>query len=117
MKRFHSIRWRLQLWYGLLFAVLLAGFAITGYSFKSSVEVERMDDELALLAASVNRTGRAPPPPVGSGTKKGDTSPGGSTKKNETTRTPAEIITPGMQQRGYYYAIWRKNGPAFAGSD
>ena len=31
MRFFHSIRWRMQLWHGLLLALVLAGFGSTAW--------------------------------------------------------------------------------------
>ena len=46
MKVFHSIRWRLQLWYGLLLLAVLSGFGITAYRLESARQNRRMDEEL-----------------------------------------------------------------------
>lgn len=46
MKFFRSIRWRLQLWYGLLFMVVLCGFGMTTYRLESSRQMRRIDEEL-----------------------------------------------------------------------
>src|ERR1041385_1655557 len=41
-----SIRWRLQLWYGLLLVIVLAGFGFTAYQVERSSLFPRVDDEL-----------------------------------------------------------------------
>lgn len=46
MKAVHSIRWRLQFWYGLLLLALLAGFGVTAYRLESGREFRHIDDEL-----------------------------------------------------------------------
>jgi heavy metal sensor kinase len=46
MKFFHSIRWRLQFWYGLLVVAVLSGFGITAYQLESSRQFRRLDEEL-----------------------------------------------------------------------
>lgn len=46
MKFFQSIRWRLQLWYGLLLALLLGGFGVTAYQLESARQLRRIDEEL-----------------------------------------------------------------------
>ena len=46
MKVFHSIRWRLQLWYGLLLLAVLSGFGITAYRLESARQNRRIDEEL-----------------------------------------------------------------------
>jgi len=49
MKRFRSIRWRLQLWYGLLLFVTLTGFGTTAYHLEAGRQLRRMDEELRRL--------------------------------------------------------------------
>ena len=34
MKIFKSIKWRLQIWYGLILVVVLAGFGFTAYQLE-----------------------------------------------------------------------------------
>ncbi|HKQ37796.1 MAG TPA: ATP-binding protein [Verrucomicrobiae bacterium] len=46
MKFFHSIRWRLQLWHGLLLVIVLAGFGITAYQLQRANQLRRIDEEL-----------------------------------------------------------------------
>ena len=46
MKFFHSMRWRLQLWYGLLLIAVLSGFGITAYRLESARQNRRIDEEL-----------------------------------------------------------------------
>lgn len=46
MKFPHSIRWRLQLWYGVLLALLLGGFGVTAYQLESARQLRRIDEEL-----------------------------------------------------------------------
>ena len=43
---FQSIRWRLQLWYGLLLVAVLAGFGLTAYRLESDRMLRRIDEEL-----------------------------------------------------------------------
>ena len=46
MKIFNSIKWRLQLWYGLILVLVLAGFGITAYQLEYNRQMRRIDDEL-----------------------------------------------------------------------
>ncbi|MEY2429300.1 MAG: two-component system, OmpR family, sensor kinase [Verrucomicrobiota bacterium] len=43
---FHSIRWRLQLWHGLLLVLVLAGFGITAYQLQRANQFRRIDQQL-----------------------------------------------------------------------
>lgn len=42
----NSIRWRLQLWHGLLLAAVLSGFGITAYRLERDRVFQRVDEEL-----------------------------------------------------------------------
>jgi two-component system, OmpR family, sensor kinase len=59
-----SIKWRLQLWYGLILVVLLAGFGFTAYQLERGRLFGRIDNELhrrmEILAGALRR-----PPPRG----------------------------------------------------
>jgi heavy metal sensor kinase len=46
MKIFKSIKWRLQIWYGLILVVVLAGFGFTSYQLERSRQFRRIDDAL-----------------------------------------------------------------------
>ena len=60
---FQSIRWRLQLWYGLVFLALLAGFGVTAYALLRNLQLRHLDGEfqrrMVLLANNLR------PPPGG----------------------------------------------------
>src|ERR1017187_9065530 len=62
MKIFKSIKWRLQIWYGLILVVVLAGFGFTSYQLERNRQFRRVDDELhrrfGVLANALHR----PPP-------------------------------------------------------
>jgi two-component system OmpR family sensor kinase len=49
MKFFSSIRWRLQLWYGLLLVGVLVGFGVTAYRLESARLMRQVDDSLESL--------------------------------------------------------------------
>lgn len=46
MKFFQSIRWRLQLWYGVLLVALLGGFGFTAYRLEVSRQLTVIDEEI-----------------------------------------------------------------------
>ena len=49
MKIFKSIKWRLQIWYGLILVVVLAGFGFTAdllEQFRQDVEQAVLDDRI-----------------------------------------------------------------------
>ena len=43
---FHSIRWRLQAWHGLILVVVLAGFGFTAYQVARDNQFRRIDQDL-----------------------------------------------------------------------
>ena len=43
---FKSIKWRLQIWYGLILVVVLASFGFTAYQIEGGRQKRRIDDEL-----------------------------------------------------------------------
>ena len=49
-----SIRWRLQLWYGLLLAGLVAGFGLTAHRLERARALARVDEELRRLLENLN---------------------------------------------------------------
>jgi two-component system OmpR family sensor kinase len=46
MKIFKSIKWRLQIWYGLILVGVLAGFGLTAYQLARNQQIDRIDSEL-----------------------------------------------------------------------
>ena len=70
MKCFHSIRWRLQLWHGLLLIFVLAGFGFTAWQLQRTNQFSRIDHELeqrmGIIAGTMRPRNNAPadrPPP------------------------------------------------------
>ena len=62
MKIFKSIKWRLQLWYGLILVVVLAGFGFTAYQLERNRQFGRIDQELhRRLNVLANALHRPPP--------------------------------------------------------
>jgi two-component system, OmpR family, sensor kinase len=64
MKILKSIKWRLQLWYGLILVVVLAGFGGTAYQLEYGRQMRRIDGELHLRFGIIaNALREAMPPP------------------------------------------------------
>jgi len=61
---FNSIRWQLQVWYGLILAVLLTGFGVTAFHLDRTRRMRGIDDE---LFSRVNALQMAMHPPRGRG--------------------------------------------------
>jgi len=62
MKIFQSIKWRLQLWYGLILVVVLAGFGFTAYQLERSRQFRLVDEELHRRVGVLANALRRPPP-------------------------------------------------------
>ena len=65
MKFFHSIRWQLQLWHGILLGLVLAGFGFTAWRLQRTTLLQRVDQDLerrvAVVANAIRREGERPP--------------------------------------------------------
>lgn len=70
---FHSIRWRLQLWHGVILCAVLTGFGFTAYRLQYRGEMRRVEQELQLRIGPLLETMRRPPP----GERGGPGGPGG----------------------------------------
>ncbi len=57
-----SIKWRLQLWYGLILVVVLAGFGGTAYQLERNRQFRRIDDELHKRIGIIGNALHGPPP-------------------------------------------------------
>jgi two-component system OmpR family sensor kinase len=63
MKIFKSIKWRLQIWYGLILVVVLAGFGFTAYQLERGRQLRRIDNELHRRFAILSDALRPARPP------------------------------------------------------
>lgn len=61
MKIFKSIKWRLQLWYGLILFVVLAGFGGTAYQLDRNRQFRRVDDEIHRRIGALAQQLHGPP--------------------------------------------------------
>ena len=62
MKIFKSIKWRLQIWYGLILVIVLAGFGLTAYQLERGRQFRRIDDELLRRVGVLASVLHHPPP-------------------------------------------------------
>ena len=60
---FKSIKWRLQLWYGLILVAVLIGFGVTAYQLERTRQFRRVDDEIHRRLDFLARALHRPPPP------------------------------------------------------
>jgi two-component system, OmpR family, sensor kinase len=82
-----SIKWRLQLWYGLILVVVLTGFGVTAYQLERGRVLRKVDDELNLRLHLVAGALRPPPPEHGFGPPP-DHFPDGQTERGGLEHVP-----------------------------
>jgi heavy metal sensor kinase len=126
---FHSIRWRLQIWYGVILVAVLTGFGVTAYQLERGRQIRNLDSELgrklgvlsSALAESRPRPGPGldGPPLDGPPPRRGDLiQPDGEFDPPDRTRPPRSFrLSPMMSAsldegmaNGFYYSIWRRDG-------
>jgi heavy metal sensor kinase len=61
MKIFKSIKWRLQLWYGLILLVVLMGFGLMAYQLDRNRQFNRVDQELHRRVGALAQQLHRPP--------------------------------------------------------
>ena len=61
MKIFNSIKWRLQIWYGLILVAVLIGFGLTSFQLERSRQFRRIDEELQRRFSAITMAVRPPP--------------------------------------------------------
>ncbi len=119
----HSIRWRIQIWHGLLLLLVLTGFGVTAYQLQRANALRHLDSELqmrmAALHSSIDRHSGEPPPfrrpdivddllevseLPGLGPDSGPGPEGG------VYELPEGISNLFGEKSGYYFSIWRRSG-------
>ena len=59
---FHSIRWQLQIWHGIILLAVLTGFGFTVYRLQSVNELRRVDQGLRHRLGALHEALRGPLP-------------------------------------------------------
>jgi two-component system, OmpR family, sensor kinase len=126
---FNSIRWRLQIWYGLILVAVLLGFGFTAFQLERGRVYRQVDDELQRRVGALASVFRQPPrdrgpegrpyegpfdgpPPEGQAPPE-DARPGPGREFGPPER--GQFHLPPQQARlfdetdtnGFYYVIWR----------
>ncbi len=116
MRRLGSIRWRLQLWHGLLLAVVLGGFLLTAWRLERATLLERVDQELEERISVLSGALRAGPQEAPSARPE----PGADPLLTEPRPAPDEPaglrdlrlpprdarLFEGRPEQMFYYVIW-----------
>ncbi|KAB2664438.1 MAG: HAMP domain-containing protein [Verrucomicrobia bacterium] len=121
----HSLRWRLQLWHGLLLVLVLAGFGVTAYELQRAESLRRIDQQLDRRVNEVLATLREGQPRP----RPDDDDPGPEGPRDPPPdRRPMPPAGFRLSQRfamrfgtnsqtGAYYALWARDGRRIGGSD
>jgi len=97
---FNSIRWRVQLWHGLILIAVLTGFGITAYQLVYDNQIRAVDQE---LGRRMDMTMRPPPP------RPGTMRP----TPEELRRLFANVVErAGDANDGVYFVLWQPGAHA-----
>lgn len=132
---FKSIKWRLQLWYGLSLLLVLAGFGFTAFQLERTRTLRKIDTELQRRSDVLMQAMRRPPREQGQnpperepgrfpparfdGPPGDDLSERGSVSPPRNFRLPAQfepLFDAGDTNGFYYLMIWR-DGREFGRSE
>lgn len=100
MSIFQSLRWRIQMWHGLLLLAVITGFCALTYHLESANAHRQGDSELKarldVLAHTLGRSGRGDVPPS----------------------TPPDFASPELnalfappREASFYFILWSRRGP------
>ncbi len=137
---FKSIKWRLQIWYGLILVAVLAGFGVTAFQLERGRVLRRVDEELNRRVNALSGALRQPPRGRGPGGNQFDGGPPPDQfrppqqpQPNDDPRgaslddfppPPREFHLPPQMAglfdenitNGFYYVLWSRDGTIFARS-
>jgi len=130
---FNSIRWRLQIWYGLILIAVLAGFGFTAFQLERGRVYRQVDDELQRRVGALASAFRQPPRGAGPEGPPGERPFDGPPPPEDqlppedaSPRPDRDFGPPGQREfhlppqaarlfdetdtNGFYYVIWRPDG-------
>jgi len=104
MKFFRSIRWRLQLWHGLLLAVVLACFGFTAWRLQLGNQMRRADEALQQRVSILTAIRRASSP-----AREGPPDRSGPPPFPKLSANDASLFEE-REGKFYYYKVWSPEG-------
>ena len=126
---FKSIKWRLQIWYGLILVAVLVVFEFSAYQLERNGQFRRVDDELhRRIGVLANALRRPPPRRSDAGEQPFDRPPpsqfAGDGPPEENLRRPGEFVLPlqdahffdASDPHGFYFSIRSRDGKEIAHS-
>ena len=122
-----SLRWRIQLWHGLLLLAVLAGFGVTAFQLEKTNEFRRIDARLAATLSSLHAgfaDGTPPPrgPPPGDdaldflfgspldGAREPEPGRKGPRRSGPKGALPSEVRDSFARGDGSYFVVWTRAG-------
>lgn len=116
MKIFKSIKWQLQLWYGLILVAVLAALGVTAYQLQRNLQFSRIDGELQRrfppLTDALHAHGRGPGGPPFEGMPPdqmpGDLPPPDDARPHEFHLPPQAVaFFDANDPHNFYFTIYR----------
>ena len=114
---FRSIRWRLQIWHGLMMVGVLIGFGVTAYQLERATRMHQVDQELEERQKNLRQSLREGPrdgPPDGPPGRRG-----GAASSRHGLHLPPHLSRYFTQENSpaYYGVIWTRDGHELERSD
>jgi len=107
MKIFNSIKWRLQLWYGLILVLVLAGFGIIALQLQYERQMSLLNAELEFRFQKVVSALHPHPPPPD---QRSDEFPPQDLRSREFHLPPeAQALFDSDDPHHFYFIIWDDN--------
>ena len=143
MSFFNSIKWRLQLWYGLILVLVLVSFGVTAYQLERNRHDRAVEEELRRRVAVLGKAFHRPPPRAQGGNRPfsggaprgpdfrgpgfdapppapnpedGQGEPGGQRPVQFILSKDDARLFESEDPHGFYYLIYSRDGEVFAGS-
>lgn len=111
---FNSLRWRLQLWHGLILCLVLTGFGLTAYRLQHANELRRVDQELQRRLGPLLETLRRPQPGSPGGERRGPPPRNGNDEPPPPLRefrlNPNRAALFEGETNAFYYVIQTRTG-------
>ncbi|MCC6537126.1 MAG: HAMP domain-containing protein [Bryobacterales bacterium] len=116
-----SMRWRMQLWHGVLLVVVLTGFGLTAYGVAREQTWRRVDRDLESQFGAFFGPPPGPPPPMEISRREGMAGPpmgqpGRRFGDPAMRERVIQRIRDGDVPQGYFFALWDAGGSLLAKS-
>ncbi|MGC3988270.1 MAG: hypothetical protein QM796_01035 [Chthoniobacteraceae bacterium] len=124
----HSLRWRIQLWHGLLLLGVIVAFCFTSYRLQREETIRHADGELDLrltaLTNALQQGGRQARPEVPPAPGEEDGPPPGMPGAGGPPTLPTSFQSAELTSlfdpkdpNPFYYVVWSRRGEVLGGAD